>query len=98
VFSYGTLVDKFQQEHVPTTLTNNYRMGNYGQYPALINDIEEHVIPGSLLILNDREFEEADYYEGYPGLYDRKLMQVKADGELVEAWVYILQKGKHETD
>ncbi len=96
VFSYGTLACKFQQEFVPAVLINNYRMSNYGQYPALVNDIEEHQIPGQLLSLTDLEFKEADYYEGYPDLYDRKKMQVNADCESIQAWVYILQKGKQD--
>ncbi len=94
VFSYGTLVDKFPQEHMPVVLVGNYEISNYGMYPALIDSEEECHLQGNLLFLNDDELKEADYYEGHPGTYHRKEETIKTDEGLAQAWVYILKKEK----
>ena len=92
VFSYGTLVDKFPKEKIDATLTSDLRLGSYGQYPALIKDDKIHEIHGHLLELTDEEFKEADYYEGYPDLYDRVEKELSLGYEKVKAWVYFMKK------
>ncbi len=93
VFSYGTLAEKFPQATDDAFLEDYYRLGNYGQYPALIKDSLIHKTPGKILILTDDQFAEADRYEDYPLLYSRKKLSVDTDFGSVEAWVYILKEG-----
>ncbi len=92
VFSYGSLVDKFQLEGVPATLDNYYRLGSYGPYPALIADIQKQKTIGAIITLSDAQLLEADSYEGSPDLYYRKELTLITKTKTVTSWVYILRK------
>ena len=96
VFSYGTLIDKFDKEKKIAILNSKLRLGYYGQYPALIKDSFLHKINGYIIELTDEELRKADYYEGYPELYNRVEENVMVDDKTVKAWVYILDE-KDET-
>lgn len=96
MFSYGTLIDKFDVETKRCFLTSNYRLGTYGQYPALIKDKKLHQIEGHLINLSNKELSKADHYEGYPKLYNRIELEIILDNKPVIAWVYILNP-EHET-
>lgn len=96
VFSYGTLKDKFNVPASKATLEANLQMSNYGPYPMLIrsSDPIPQKFEGYLLELSDSQFLETDRYEGYPELYNRKEMNVIANGQVVKAWVYIQSANK----
>jgi gamma-glutamylcyclotransferase (GGCT)/AIG2-like uncharacterized protein YtfP len=95
IFSYGTLIDKFPVEKKRGFLINNYKLGSYGSYPALIKDKKIHKIKGFLLELSDNDFKNADSYEGYPFIYDRVELDITLDKDLKKkAWVYILKEDK----
>ena len=97
VFSYGTLIDKFKKETKRGLLYSSYRLGFYGVYPALIKDTVFDTTKGYIIELDDKEFAQADYYEGYPDLYNRIQHNIVLDDDVVvRAWVYVLNE-KHET-
>lgn len=91
VFSYGSLKDKFSLSAKRATLEGNFEMDYYGVFPMirLCKELNPLKVDGYLLELNDSQFTEADRYEGYPDLYDRKEMKVVSDGQIVSAWVYV---------
>lgn len=90
VFSYGTLSNKFKKPKVPATLNAFLKMDSYGMYPALKPSTIKEVFQGFILELNEDELEKADYYEGYPDLYDRELLEVLTDEGPLTAWVYFM--------
>lgn len=93
VFSYGTLIDKFPRyKKEKAVLIDYFALGTYGEFPALFLDDKEHSIKGYIIALNDKEFKEADIYEGYPHLYDRVQRKFIVNGEEVIAWVYIFNE------
>ncbi len=91
IFSYGSLGSRFNRSGEKATLTTNYKLDNYGIYPALIKDKHLHSIEGEILEFDKDELIEVDHYEGYPDLYSRKENTVKLrDGTTVSVWFYFL--------
>ena len=90
VFSYGTIKYKFpMREKVSATLEGKYQLDYSDMFPRIKEYQENNSIPGILLFITPQEFKEIDTYEGYPDLYQRKIVEVILDtGEVVQAWMY----------
>jgi gamma-glutamylcyclotransferase (GGCT)/AIG2-like uncharacterized protein YtfP len=62
-------------------------------YANIVKDGGSYV-EGILYDITDEDIEKLDKHEGYPQHYDRKKLKVRlANGETVEAVVYVAQKG-----
>ena len=76
----------------PATLRGNLWRLPAG-YPALVPDPSGSPIHGELLDLEAPRLNFLDHFEGVgKGLYRRERCQVHTNGQLVEAWVYVMDR------
>lgn len=63
-------------------------------YANIVRD-ENSIVEGILYLIDDKDVEKLDIYEGCPSHYDRKELEVELeDGSKVKAQVYIAQPDK----
>lgn len=62
---------------------------------ATIEPSEGDSVPVLVWELEPKDEKSLDRYEGYPFFYDKKMMEIKLNGETVDAMVYIMNDG-HE--
>ena len=75
----------------PCTITGTLYDTGYG-YPAYV-PMGNNKIAAELITIPFEDWEDVDNLEGYPMLYDRKVMVAKcANGREVEGWVYIMNR------
>ena len=73
--------------------SNGYRMVSLGAFPALIpasSDQSQH-IHGEIWDIDEEQFKNVEYLEGYPTFYDREKLMVKdSRGKEHECFIYFL--------
>ncbi len=69
---------------------------NLGAYPGVkLSEDQDKTVTGNILeITDDHLWERLDAYEGYPRLYDRKIVQTTTGQN---CWVYVYNHGDIET-
>lgn len=103
VFVYGTLKRGYRNnifmeraEYIGEGKINNfdiYKVGQYGAYPAIIKGTGE--VYGEVYKVTPEELVNIDRLEGYHGenctnnLYDKELIEVEIDGEIINAYAYV---------
>lgn len=60
---------------------------------ATVEPREGFRVPVLLWEIQPQDEQALDYYEGYPRLYEKELMQVELGGKSVEAMVYVMTPG-----
>lgn len=60
---------------------------------ATVEPQEGSSVPVLLWEIQPQDEQALDYYEGYPRLYEKELMQVELGGKSVEAMVYVMTPG-----
>lgn len=63
---------------------------------AVHADVYPHpggAVDGVLWLLNEDQLRQLDQREGYPHYYDRSIVEVEADGQVYNAWVYWMTPG-----
>ena len=88
IFSYGTLRDRYTCLGEATMLAQ-MEIDRSEMFPRLVASKTLNTIEGVLLEVTNEEMDEADLYEGFPVLYDKKIMSVTCKGEQKFAWVYV---------
>ena len=95
-FAYGSNLDESQMRYrTPgARLVGRARLADYRLVFRGVADIEPapgKLVDGKLWSITTNDLRSLDRYEGYPYLYDRReLKVVRADGQVVEAIVYIM--------
>jgi len=101
VFVYGTLKRGCPAEHIirqaegrfiTTGFTQNkFRMMSTSSYPAIILDPRGHQVEGEIWEIPEWALDILDFYEGAPGFYIRKKIEILGnDGRIYKAWVYLV--------
>lgn len=96
VFVYGTLKKRFSNHHflegakfVKKAITKPlYKMYNCGYYPCIVDCPNGNVIHGEIYQIDNQILSRLDYLEGYPQLYDRKLIQLQDYNNPVLAYFF----------
>lgn len=103
LFAYGTLLhhDNPIAQLLKNKLTYvapgviNGELYDIGDYPGLIINNGDNRVYGIVYDVDDETLAVIDDYEGYgpeqdqPNLYTRKLVNITAEGGVINAWVYI---------
>ncbi|MFA7175332.1 MAG: gamma-glutamylcyclotransferase family protein [Kiritimatiellia bacterium] len=98
VVVYGTLMTGEPNAHVaadalcrePCVITGTLYDTNWG-FPAFVPEGDTRV-KGELLEVTAATLAAMDRLEGYPGFYDRSMIDVQLpDGSRRQAWVYIMR-------
>lgn len=96
LFVYGSLKSKEVQKELfgKELKSQKAELKNYALYEAedgfyFIKESCKDVIKGYLLEINDFDLEICDAFEECPKMYQRKLINVSANGNEKEAYVYI---------
>ena len=96
IFVYGTLKRNFiatglnrfpEADYIGGAVTTDakYTLYDLGRFPAAMLDGDSH-IKGEMWSLTDDLMKVIDYYEGYPSLFDRTMIDTSAG----QAWMYHL--------
>lgn len=96
---YGTLMSgernhRFCQNAIslkPCTITGTLYDTGYG-FPAF-EPLGDTIVKAELIEVPIEDWPNVDRLEGYPRLYDRKLMDFELpDGSTIQAWIYIMNE------
>lgn len=83
-------------EVVGTSEIRNHELlfrGGRGGSVATIEPLKGSSVPVLLWTLKDRDLQALDYYEGYPNLYRKEILEVELEGKQVPAMVYVMNEG-----
>lgn len=69
-----------------------FRGSKTGAY-ATIEACEGSSVPVLLWKVKEKDETALDRYEGYPRFYEKELMELKLNGEMVSAFVYVMTEG-----
>lgn len=69
-----------------------FRGGKMGAV-ATVEPKEGSLVPVLLWKIQEKDEAALDWYEGYPHLYDKQMMEVEVDGKPVSAMVYVMTPG-----
>ncbi len=98
--AYGSNLNKEEMKSrcpfaipVGTSAIQNYRLAFRGikniSY-LTIEPCEGSLVPVGIYEITPMDEANLDYYEGYPGLYDKQLVKVQFNNKEIEALVYIM--------
>jgi gamma-glutamylcyclotransferase (GGCT)/AIG2-like uncharacterized protein YtfP len=90
-FAYGMLTDPDHMQEadlVGKAILNNFKFEMYCY--ANVSPESGSKVYGSLWSINRKLLHELDMVEGYPSLYDRKMVPVSVEGQRYEAFVYVM--------
>ncbi len=80
---------------VGKTVLKHYRLvykGSHDEYAYLtLEESEERNTPVGVFEITEQDEAVLDQYEGYPELYDKKIVEVTFHGKPVEALVYVMK-------
>src|SRR3990167_787998 len=103
VFVYGTLKRGFSNHRLLANsiylgeeiLYSGFIMYSLGGYPCVTPaDPEKSLaILGEVYKINEQTLVTLDYLEGYPGFYDRKIIQTKYG----DTWIYFISQERKST-
>ena len=75
-----------------TTMLKDYQLTFRGV--ATIEPKQGSVVPVAVWEIDERSERALDRYEGYPTFYRKEYIEVELNGEIVQAMVYIMNKGE----
>lgn len=103
-FAYGSNLDLGQMQ-IRCKFAQVLGAAELPDYELTFNGVADVVqrkgskVSGGLFRITNRCLEALDRYEGYPFLYDRKVVEVIDEfGEKIEALVYVMQPGHRRTE
>ena len=81
-----------------TDMTMIFRGNTRGYGVATIEPKKGSDVPVGIWKITDDDEKALDRYEGYPYLYEKKLVKIHADGHEARAMVYIMTPGRAQTE
>lgn len=57
-----------------------------------IEEKEEAIVPLGLFEITKRDIKQLDHYEGYPLLYEKRIIPVMIEGKNVDALIYVMKE------
>lgn len=90
---------KFRCPHAKVagkTVLHDYRLvyrGSVNDSYLTIEPEQGYCVPLGIWEIEESDEASMDIYEGYPELYDKKMMETEMDGTSVKALIYIMNEG-----
>ncbi len=81
---------------IGSTILENYRLvykGSKGYAYLTIEESPGDKIPLGIFELAKSDLNSLDNYEGYPGFYDRFILDVNVNGKRKNAYIYVMNQG-----
>lgn len=100
LFVYGTLKQGYGNNRLlagaeflgPCTISSSFYLVDLGPFPAALPSNEQHEIVGEVYKIDSNILRNTDRLEGYPGFYNRSLIET----DFGPAWIYHFDDDSHK--